>query len=98
MIFLNSPHKITCHYTNDTSRFQIVRISNIPHFFFERTVGPKGSIVFEAIQGAQLEIHTNTMVSSILSDSISCDELVPKTDVVIKQFQLREPQFIKQTA
>ena len=75
MLVLNSSHKILCRYTNYTSQFQIIRISNIPHFFFERTVPPKGVIVFETIQEAQLEIHTGTMMSAILSDIIPCDQL-----------------------
>ena len=72
---LNTSRKISCGYTNSTSRIQILRISNIENWFFERTVMPQGSILFEAFQDAKLEIHTSEMMSAILSDVVSCAEL-----------------------
>ncbi|MEM8806825.1 MAG: DUF1830 domain-containing protein [Cyanobacteria bacterium P01_G01_bin.38] len=76
MFVLKSTDKILCCYTNQTSQFQIVRISNIPCWFFERTILPKGQIRFEALTEAQLEIHTGTITSAIFSDVISCRKLV----------------------
>ncbi|NJL47206.1 MAG: DUF1830 domain-containing protein [Leptolyngbyaceae cyanobacterium SM2_5_2] len=76
IVMLNSSRKIFCRYTNHTPQFQIVRISNIPHWFFERTVIPHGYILFDAFQDAQLELHTSTMMDSILSDTIPCIQLI----------------------
>ena len=94
MIVFNPSNIILCRYTNYTSQFQIIRISNISHFFFERTVPPKGSIVFETVQEAQLEIHTGMMMSSILSDIVPCDQLVQ----VNNYEPMKRSQLIKQPA
>lgn len=75
MHVLNVSRKILCGYTNPTSRIQILRISNVENWFFERTVMPHGSILFEAFREAKLEIHTSEMMSAILSDIIPCSEL-----------------------
>lgn len=85
MITLNSNSKILCHYTNLTAQFQIIRVSNIPDCFFERTVIPRGSIIFEALPEAQLEVHTGDMASSILSDVIPCSQLAQVGDKSIRQ-------------
>jgi hypothetical protein len=70
------PRKISCCYTNQTSNFQIVRVCNVPHFFFERSVLPKVTIFFETFEYAKLEIHTGTMMSAIFTDSIPCKDLI----------------------
>ncbi|MGK7921841.1 MAG: DUF1830 domain-containing protein [Trichodesmium sp.] len=71
----NSSNKIFCCYVNATSQIQIARISNIPNWHFERVVFPGQRLVFEAVIGACMEIHTGMMASSILSDTIPCDRL-----------------------
>lgn len=67
--------KITCCYVNATSKIQIARITNVPNWYFERVVFPGQHLIFEAVQNAQLEIHTGMMASSILSDMIPCVQL-----------------------
>ena len=71
------PHhsnSILCSYINVSSRIQIARITNIPNWYFER-------VLFEATADAQLEIHTGTIASAILSDRIPCHALrVSDTD------------------
>lgn len=71
----NSSTQILCCYVNATSQIQIARISNIPNWYFERVVFPGQRLVFEAVIGSSLEIHTGMMASSILSDKIPCDRL-----------------------
>ncbi|MDJ0554407.1 MAG: DUF1830 domain-containing protein [Microcoleaceae cyanobacterium MO_207.B10] len=71
----NSLNQLLCCYVNATSQIQIARISNIPNWYFERVVFPGQRLVFEAVTGASLEIHTGMMASSILSDTIPCDRL-----------------------
>jgi hypothetical protein len=68
--------KILCCYVNATSKIQVVRISDIPNWYFERVVFPGQRLVFEAPRVAHLEIHTGMMASAILSDTIPCDRLV----------------------
>ncbi|WP_204139452.1 DUF1830 domain-containing protein [Halomicronema sp. CCY15110] len=67
---------ILCCYVNVTSKMQIVRITNIRDWYFERVVFPGQRLMFEALPQAQLEIHTGMMASAILSDTISCARLV----------------------
>jgi Domain of unknown function (DUF1830) len=68
--------QIFCCYLNSTSQIQIARISNIDNWYFERVVFPGQRLMFEAPTHAYLEIHTGVMASSILSDKISCEELI----------------------
>ncbi len=67
--------EILCRYLNDTDKCQIIRISNIPYWFFERTVFPGNVVMFKAFSNALLEVHTGVFSSSILSDVIPCDRL-----------------------
>lgn len=66
---------VLCCYVNVTSKMQIVRITNIRDWYFERVVFPGQRLMFEAVPQAQLEIHTGMMASAILSDTIPCDRL-----------------------
>jgi hypothetical protein len=68
-------NRILCCYVNATSQIQIVRITNISRWYFERVVFPGQRLVFEALSEALLEIHTGMMASAILSDTIPCERL-----------------------
>ncbi|MEG3439149.1 DUF1830 domain-containing protein [Pannus brasiliensis CCIBt3594] len=68
-------NRILCCYVNVTSQIQIVRVTNIVNWYFERVVFPGQRLVFEALSEALLEIHTGMMASAILSDTIPCDRL-----------------------
>jgi hypothetical protein len=67
---------VLCCYVNVTSKIQVVRITNVPNWYFERVVFPGQRMVFEAVNEAQLEVHTGMMASAILSDTIPCERLV----------------------
>jgi hypothetical protein len=67
--------KIVCCYLNATSKIQVARITNITNWYFERVVFPGQRLIFEAVPDALLEIHTGMMASSILSDTIPCQQL-----------------------
>ncbi|MGB0564594.1 MAG: DUF1830 domain-containing protein, partial [Spirulinaceae cyanobacterium] len=41
------PGKVLCHYRNPALNLQVVRITNIPHWYFERVVFPAESLLFE---------------------------------------------------
>lgn len=64
-----------CCYVNATSKMQIVRITNIANWYFERVVFPGQRLVFEALPNAHLEVHCGVMASAILADTIPCDRL-----------------------
>lgn len=76
MVTVASLNKILCFYANPTSQFQIIRISNIPDYFFERAVIPAGKILFQTFIEAQIEVHTGMIVSAILSDIIPAGQLI----------------------
>ncbi|MGF1602869.1 MAG: DUF1830 domain-containing protein [Thermosynechococcaceae cyanobacterium] len=64
-----------CRYINRTPQMQIVRVANVPHFCFERTVLPGKQVVFNARPEAELEVHTHSFVTAILTARIRCDRL-----------------------
>jgi hypothetical protein len=68
-------NQISCCYVNFSSQVQVVRIENVPNWYFERVVFPGQRLLFEAPANAQLEIHTGIMASAILSDRICCQNL-----------------------
>lgn len=97
----DSSSQILCCYVNATSKIQIVRVTNIPNWYFERVVFPGQRLVFESLPQAHLEIHTGMMASAILSDRIPCDRLqveeeteeepaLPKTEAIAK-LAIEEP-------
>ena len=67
--------RLTCCYTNRSGQIQIIRITNIANWYFERVVFPAQRLLFEANSDAVLEIHTGMMASAILSDRLPCREL-----------------------
>lgn len=87
--------KIICCYVNATSHIQIVRITNIASWYFERVVFPGQRLVFEALPEAMLEIHCGMMASAILSDTIPCSRLRIH-DEVMHSFDADEQQQIEE--
>jgi hypothetical protein len=75
----NNP--ICCYYVNPTNQIQIIRITNIPNWYFEKVVFPKQRLIFQAFPEAILEINTGIMASAILSDKIQCHLLHVKEEV-----------------
>ena len=63
---------VLCCYVNSFSKIQVVRITNIPNWYFERVVFPGQRLMFEALAEGQLEIHSGSMASSILEDTVPC--------------------------
>jgi len=72
----NSSNAVLCSYLNATSSIQVVRITNLPNWYFERVVFPGQHLVFESLPEGVLEVHTGMMASAILSDQIPCSRLV----------------------
>lgn len=66
---------ILCCYVNATSKIQVVRITDIPNWYFERVVFPGQRLVFEALPMGHLEVHSGMMASAILADTIPCEQL-----------------------
>ncbi|NER81161.1 MAG: DUF1830 domain-containing protein [Leptolyngbya sp. SIO1D8] len=66
---------ITCYYVNRAEGLQIVRIANVPGWYFERVVFPGQRLIFHALPEALLEIHGSEIATSILIDQIPCTRL-----------------------
>lgn len=67
--------RIMCWYINTTSKMQIARITNIPNWYFERTVFPGERFLFEALPEAQLEVCKTTDTGVVVCERIACDRL-----------------------
>ncbi|MEO0836585.1 MAG: DUF1830 domain-containing protein [Cyanobacteria bacterium J06642_3] len=64
-----------CSYKNKTPTVQIIRITNIPNWYFERVVFPRELLLFEALPEAVLEIYISESARPILEDRFLCDWL-----------------------
>ncbi|NET06207.1 MAG: DUF1830 domain-containing protein [Symploca sp. SIO2B6] len=67
--------KNLCCYVNGTTKVIVVRITNVPDWYFERVVFPDERFLFEAPSAAKLEIHQLTDTGTTISDIISCNYL-----------------------
>ncbi|MFB2894500.1 DUF1830 domain-containing protein [Aerosakkonemataceae cyanobacterium BLCC-F50] len=73
-------YRLLCYYANPTQQIQIIRITNIPNWRFEKVVFPQQRLMFEAFPEAILEVHTGFMGSAILLDEIPCHLLCIKQE------------------
>ncbi|MEL6229948.1 MAG: DUF1830 domain-containing protein [Cyanobacteria bacterium J06627_3] len=71
----DSTDTVLCCYVNSASKIQVVRITNIQNWYFERVVFPGQRLMFESSVKGQLEVHSGAMASSILEDTIPCTRL-----------------------
>ncbi len=69
---------ILCSYKNKTPTVQIIRITNIPNWYFERVVFPGELLLFEALPEAVLEIYISEEARPILCARFLCDCLKVK--------------------
>lgn len=67
--------QILCSYKNKNPTMQIVRITNIPNWYFERVVFPGELLLFEALPEAVLEIYIGEEARPILDNRFLCDWL-----------------------
>ncbi|NET56931.1 MAG: DUF1830 domain-containing protein [Symploca sp. SIO2E6] len=71
----NSPASFPCYYANQSSSIQIIRITNIPNFYFERVVFPGQRMIFETVENARLEVHSSNSITTIITDVIPCQQI-----------------------
>ena len=64
--------QIACEYINQTDSAQVVRISNIDGWQFEKTVFPGQRVAFETVPEAVLEVCTGEMMTAVVCDRIPC--------------------------
>jgi hypothetical protein len=68
-------NRILCYYTNPSKQIQIIRIINIPNWYFERVLFPQQRLLFEAIPHAYLEVYKKRFGVADLAATILCDFL-----------------------
>lgn len=83
---------VLCYYANPTNQIQVIRITNLANWYFEKVVFPQQRLMFEAFPEAILEISTGTIASSLLSDKIPCHLLC------VKEEKEEVSQILSQTA
>ena len=64
--------RISCEYTNSTDSVQVIRISNIDGWHFERTVFAGQQMAFETVPEAVLEVSTGELMTAVVCDRIPC--------------------------
>jgi hypothetical protein len=74
--------EILCFYANHTPNAQIVRITNIADWQFERIVFPGKSILFQALPEGLVELHTLIEIRGIRSDQIPCKDLQVSDELI----------------
>lgn len=74
---------ILCSYQNKTPTLQIIRMTNIPNWYFERVVFPGEMLLFETLSEAVLEIYITESARPILEDRFLCDWLKVNLSVYV---------------
>lgn len=68
-----------CSYINQTPFLEIIRISNIKHWYFEKVVFPQQHILFSCQPTAMLEVYSSEFSTALLVDKIACELLQVET-------------------
>lgn len=64
-----------CSYKNQTPFLQIVRITNITGWYFEKVVFSQQHIFFDGKYKAILEVYSSEFCTSLLVEKIACERL-----------------------
>lgn len=64
-----------CSYINQTPFLEIVRISNVKNWYFEKVIFPQQHILFSCQAQAVLEVYSSEFSTALLVDKISCELL-----------------------
>lgn len=81
----NSMQLSLCHYKNVSNKLQILRIGNVPNWYFEKVVFPGEVLLFQAPLQGLLEVHTSAKVTTILADTINCDRLRVQEELYVTE-------------
>ncbi|MBD2037679.1 DUF1830 domain-containing protein [Leptolyngbya sp. FACHB-321] len=71
-------NRILCYYSNNTRKIKLVRITNLPNWYFERVIFPRERLLFEALPEAQLEVYVTNFSTMALVEVTRCDRLAIK--------------------
>jgi len=68
-----------CSYANQTPFLEVLRISNIQSWYFEKVVFPKQQILFDCDARGVLEVYSSEFSTALLVDKIACELLQVET-------------------
>ncbi|MGR3275856.1 DUF1830 domain-containing protein [Acaryochloris marina NIES-2412] len=68
-----------CSYVNQTPFLEIIRISNIQNWYFEKVVFQQQRILFDCQTQAILEVYSSEFSTALLVDKIACEVLQVET-------------------
>lgn len=68
-----------CSYVNQTPFLEIIRISNIQNWYFEKVVFQQQRILFNCDTQAVLEVYSSEFSTALLVDKIACELLQVET-------------------
>ncbi|MGF1521571.1 MAG: DUF1830 domain-containing protein [Leptolyngbyaceae cyanobacterium] len=63
----------TCYYSNRTPYLEILRISNIPDWYFEKLVFPQQRLTFKSPTEGMIEIYTTESGKVTLVEVLPCN-------------------------
>jgi Domain of unknown function (DUF1830) len=81
---------IACAYTNEQGELQILRITNVDGWYFERVVFPAQTLGFAATPEAIAAIYTCNNAGCLLDDHIRCIDLQIYEETLPQDAQQRE--------
>lgn len=67
--------KTLCAYQNLSSSWQIIKITNLPNYYWEKSVLPGQKIIFITSIKAILKVFSTKNITAILIDNIPCHQL-----------------------
>ena len=70
-----SKKMVTCYYVNRSPWLEILRISNVDLWYFEKIVFPHQRLTFDAPHEGLVEIYTSESGDPALADRLSCEQL-----------------------
>ena len=74
-------------YANLTNKVQIIKITNIPEYCWERVVFSGQRLIFKAMTSDVLEVYTTESATAILADIIPCQKLCVVDDLIMVKSQ-----------
>lgn len=71
---------LLCYYANQTQRLQVIKITDRPDLNFERVIFPGQRLLFEAPSTSQLQVYSQSAITTLSQESIPCQRLRVKVD------------------
>jgi hypothetical protein len=80
LLWHKTVNSMLCYYANATNQVQILRIRNIPDWFYERVVFPRERLLMTTPAQAILEVYHGTPTGELLLAQVPCSHLEVNED------------------